>query len=289
MKKQSLEVHTDGGNYVEGDVSTGRDFIGRDKTSRKTIINISGHVIVAAIAVIVIGIVATRIVSPLQPSMPVATIEPSVADNDSVPTLVQEALQCPTPNTYAQTINFDERMVEIPGMDFGMGDDELTSSRPKHGVSVETFFIDQYEVTNQQYQKFVLSTGRTPPQSWTGTNYSFGHAYYPVTDVTWHDAVAYCAWVGKRLIREDEWELACQYASGRAHTFEDEQPDTVLANTSSLSCGAPITVGSFVDASSGQVADLLGNVNEWTHSEYLGYPYDCVDMALPKRTQRTSS
>jgi hypothetical protein len=70
--------------------------------------------------------------------------------------------------------------------------------------------LDPAEVTHREYQEFILATGRAAPDHWDGTAFPAGAAEEPVTLVTWYDAQEYCAWRGKRLPRQDEWQRACQ-------------------------------------------------------------------------------
>lgn len=91
--------------------------------------------------------------------------------------------------------------------------------RPQRRVYLDAFEIDRYEVINAQYRRFLLATGHDPPRGWLdryvaflpnrdprwhGTEHPRGEALYPVVSVNWQDAVAYCAWVGKRLPTEAE-------------------------------------------------------------------------------------
>lgn len=70
--------------------------------------------------------------------------------------------------------------------------------------------LDPAEVTHREYQEFILATGRAAPDHWDGMVFPAGAAEEPVTLVTWYDAREYCAWRGKRLPRQDEWQQACQ-------------------------------------------------------------------------------
>jgi hypothetical protein len=70
--------------------------------------------------------------------------------------------------------------------------------------------LDPAEVTNREYQEFILATGRAAPDHWKGTTLPQGTGDEPVTRVTWYDAREYCVWRGKRLPSQDEWSQACQ-------------------------------------------------------------------------------
>jgi formylglycine-generating enzyme required for sulfatase activity len=107
-------------------------------------------------------------------------------------------------------------MVGIPSGTFPMGgtiDEGDADEQPQHPVNLTTYFIDKCEVSNRQYRKFCDLTHRAYPQDPGFPNmpdYIRGFPNYPVVNVTWNDAVAYCAWAGKRLPTEAEWEKAAR-------------------------------------------------------------------------------
>ena len=92
-----------------------------------------------------------------------------------------------------------EGMVLIPAGKFQMGDslDGISRALPVHTVYLDAFYMDIYEVTNAQYQKFMNATGRAAPDYWNYSRYNAPE--HPVVGVSWHDAVAYAEWAGKRL------------------------------------------------------------------------------------------
>src|SRR5690349_18941149 len=69
-------------------------------------------------------------------------------------------------------------------------------------LSLPDFWIDQYLVTNQQFQQYMTETGAPAPLTWPG------EPTHPVIGVTWEQAQAYCQWAKKRLPSEAEWEAA---------------------------------------------------------------------------------
>jgi hypothetical protein len=77
--------------------------------------------------------------------------------------------------------------------------------------------LDAAEVTNRDYHAFILATGREAPAHWDGMTFPPGTAEEPVTLVTWYDAREYCAWHGKRLPSQEEWQQACQAPAFRKH------------------------------------------------------------------------
>ncbi|NIQ57793.1 MAG: SUMF1/EgtB/PvdO family nonheme iron enzyme, partial [Gemmatimonadetes bacterium] len=124
----------------------------------------------------------------------------------------------------------DRSVVRVPAGEFSMGDDGgPANERPQRPVYLDGFEIDRYEVTNVQYWRFVQATGREPPPYWPGDDYPPGQADVPVVGVTWEGADAYCAWVGRRLPTEAEWEKACRSTDGRTYPWGEEW-DPLRAN-----------------------------------------------------------
>jgi formylglycine-generating enzyme required for sulfatase activity len=116
----------------------------------------------------------------------------------------------------------DRCVVTVPDGKFLMGsntgpDDE----RPQRLVYLSRYEIDRYEVTNAQYQRFAQETGQEPLPHWPGDQYPPGQADYPAAGVTRDAAEAYCAWTGKRLPTEAEWEKACRGTDGRIYPWGD--------------------------------------------------------------------
>lgn len=164
-----------------------------------------------------------------------------------------------------------EGMVYVPGGKFFMGRDGGDDyERPRHEVAVTPFFIDKYEVTREEYQKFVEATGRAP-SGWVGRKFSEGTGRWPVTGVNWADAVAYAQWAGKRLPTEAEWEYAARGADGRLYPWGNEW-QAGLANADSSTRKGMAPVGEFKGASPFGIFDMVGNAWEWTSSKLEAYP-----------------
>jgi formylglycine-generating enzyme required for sulfatase activity len=178
----------------------------------------------------------------------------------------------------------DASMVLVPAGEFLMGSDSGDlDERPQRRVYPDAFEIDRYEVTNLQYRRFLLATGRQPPQrwperyvaflparnpGWNGTDYPAGEATYPVVAVNWEDATAYCAWVGKRLPTEAEWEKAARGMDGRTYPWGDSW-DPSRANVDKTGVGYTQPVGSYpAGASPYGALDMAGNAWEWVADLY---------------------
>lgn len=164
-------------------------------------------------------------------------------------------------------------MVSIPGGEFLMGrDDGSDYEKPVHKISAPPFFIDKYEVTNEQYAKYIRQTRNNPPPHWRDGSYPNGEANFPVVNVTWRDAVNYCEWAGKRLPTEEEWEYAARGKENRLYPYGNEWKPR-FSNARETDLQKPQAVGSYPDGVSPfGLFDMAGNVAEWTASDYQPYP-----------------
>ncbi len=188
--------------------------------------------------------------------------------------------------------------VEIPAGEFLMGsdpivdrmayDNERWSPRQKQGrVQLPLFYIGRYEVTAAQFKTFVNATGRAVNLSLLPKN-----PHSPIVNITWVDAMAYCDWLQKQLMKgestpqtikellaqgwtlslptEAQWEKAARGDTGNIFPWGNE-----ISNKSANFSDASIKpVGSLVcDDCAYGLADMSGNVWELTRSPYLPYPY----------------
>jgi len=160
------------------------------------------------------------------------------------------------------------RMLLVPGGNFIFGDDSPDSPRPRQTMSLKAFYIDETEVPNEEYKRFVDATGHAPPKS---TDYTVSPEH-PVSGVTFEDAQAFVAWAGKRLPTEEEWEKAARGTDGRPYPWGREP----------WTSGVPIElqpVTSFPDRKSPYGAlDMAGNVFEWTASGFPAGEREFADM-----------
>jgi formylglycine-generating enzyme required for sulfatase activity len=168
-----------------------------------------------------------------------------------------------------------EGMVYVPAATLMLGSDEPGAdifSTPAHPVPVKAFFVDKTEVTNAQYKRFVDATGHAAPaKGWVDGAPAPGTENKPVVNVAYQDAADFAAWAGKRLPTEAEWELAARGTDGRAYPWGREW-DRTKGNFSGKG-GKIADVGSAPGGASPFGAlDMLGNVWEWTSSEYSLYP-----------------
>jgi formylglycine-generating enzyme required for sulfatase activity len=153
---------------------------------------------------------------------------------------------------------------------------DFGNEKPQHTVSLDAFWIDQTEVTNKMYALCVAVGKCDPPElnnSSTRTSYYGNPEFvdYPVTYVSWNDAIAYCEWVGARLPSEAEWEKAARGTDGHTYPW-GEGIDCQKANYHGC-VGDTSRVGSFEEGKSLYGAyDMAGNVWEWVADLYDVYP-----------------
>ena len=196
------------------------------------------------------------------------------------PTPTVDATPAVTATPAISATNPPVGMAFVPGGEFTMGrDDAEANEKPAHTASVKPFFMDINEVTNEQYQKFLIEKNWPAPPSWVDGKFPAGEENFPVSDVTWEDAQNYASWAGKRLPTEEEWEFAARGTDGRAYPWGNEvRPDSanVLAKAGDKS--SAVAVGSKPNGVSPyNINDLSGNVWEWTSSEYKPYEGGTID------------
>ena len=105
-------------------------------------------------------------------------------------------------------------MVLIPAGKFLRGTDHrMPDEGPQYTAETRAFWIDKYEVTNLQYKQFIDATNRKSPAHFRNRTYPEGKVDHPVVYVSWFDAHDYCAWAGKRLPTDIEWEKAARGTS----------------------------------------------------------------------------
>ena len=199
-----------------------------------------------------------------------------------------------------------EGMVLVPAGDALIGDDKGDPNEgARRTVSLPSYFIDRTEVTNGVYHEFVLDTGRAAPGTgvdwaerwaWVGGKPKPGTEGDPVFLVTWQDADAYCAWAGKRLPREQEWERAARGDDGRRWAWGDEwgQPETRCnwfdgeGHPDGHAHVAP--ADSYPEgASPFGVLNMTGNVWEWVADAYVEHPWEEGEVAANYRIVRGGS
>jgi formylglycine-generating enzyme required for sulfatase activity len=197
----------------------------------------------------------------------------SVAPSEMIPE-EQIDIQSPTPQEEIVTriIREDEmEEVYIPEGEFEMGsDDGDEDESPVHTVYIDAYWIDRYEVTNEQYALCVQSGECDLPNC---PNYGDKkYKDHPVVCVDWLNAKKYCTWAGGRLPTEAEWEKAARgREEGKMYPWGNEDPVCTFDAKNGAQfdeCdGRTVSVGSFGSNGYG-LFDMAGNVWEWVHDWY---------------------
>ena len=181
-----------------------------------------------------------------------------------------------TPSSLAKEIDDKGPMLLVGAGEFIMGDDNHNpDEKPAHKVTLPDFYIDKFEVTNEQYKKFCDATKHpVPTNPWWDDHYFSDHPRSPVLGVSWDAAAAYATWVAKRLPKEEEWEKAASWDPGTQK--KRQWPWGDAADPSRANAGGTqraVDVGQFLaGASAYGVQDLAGNVAEWVDAYYQPYP-----------------
>ena len=178
------------------------------------------------------------------------------------------------------------KMVYIPSAVFNMGvTNGQIDEKPVHEVTLSAYWIDAYEVNNEQYALCVAEGACTEPhetKSLRQASYYGNPAFsnYPVIAVDRQQAAAYCEWAGMRLPTEAEWEYAAKgpdetaypwgaaFVSGNLNYSGNGNYDTLAVNAN------PEDVSAF------GVYDLGGNVSEWVSDRYQENWYSVTNQPI---------
>ena len=191
------------------------------------------------------------------------------------------------------TPSFTAEMALIPAGEFQMGSENWESDEmPVHTVQLDAFYIDAYEVTNEEYAEFLNAMGNQTEGGLTwiqagsntvhihqrGDSWSADSGYgdHPVVEVSWYGARAFCQWRSARLPTEAEWEKAARGGlQGVSYPWGNEEPvcqEGALAGAKfddDLECddNGTMPVGSYSPNGYG-LFDMAGNVWEWVADWY---------------------
>jgi formylglycine-generating enzyme required for sulfatase activity len=161
-------------------------------------------------------------------------------------------------------------MIAIPGGEFQMGSEERSEEQPVHQVKVPPFFMGKYPVTQAQWQ----AVAKLPQvkRSLTKSPSHFKGENRPVEQVSWDDAVEFCARLSKYsgreygLPSEAAWEYACRSGTMTKYHFGDEITNEVANYQSEKSGTTP--VGEYPYSNAFGLYDMHGNIWEWCMDQW---------------------
>ncbi len=215
-------------------------------------------------------------------------------------------------------------MVRIPAGEFLMGSTDADKSadgneKPQHKVTLDEYLIGKYDVTNAQFAAFAKATGYKTTADKEGRGYAYTGSYWgdvngadwqhpkgpwsdlsgkdnhPVLQVSWDDAVAFCAWVKQttgrqvQLPTEAQWEKAARGTDGRIYPWGND-----ASNASLLKCNMnakdTTEVGKYspLGDSPYGLADMAGNVWQWT-ADWYSDTYHASSLASNPQGPTTGS
>ncbi|HID62117.1 MAG TPA: hypothetical protein EYP49_05175 [Anaerolineae bacterium] len=195
-------------------------------------------------------------------------------------------------------------MVHVPAGDFFMGSRDSDDAnadgdeKPMHPVYLDEFWIDKYEVTNEQFARFLNEEGNQEEDgvSWVNVEDEnsniihedgqyrprSGYEDHPVTYVSWYGAQSYCQWAGKRLPTEAEWEKAARGTDGRIWPWGNDW-DEDKVNSRDAGPGHTTAMGSYPDGASPYgCMDMAGNAWEWVADRYQEDYYQAAPNRNPQ-------
>lgn len=119
----------------------------------------------------------------------------------------------------------DRNLVYVQDGQFPVGSSDKADNNPSRQVSLESFYIGKFEITNADYHKFVSASGHRAPDNWPDGKPGKDLLSLPVVLITAADAKAYCEWLSKRegvtyrIPTEDEWEIAASWEGTKKLTY----------------------------------------------------------------------
>lgn len=198
------------------------------------------------------------------------------------------------PVSWAAGISVASDMIAIPAGPFTMGNNAgPQDERPAHQIVLPAYSIDRIPVTNARFAEFLTAMGAASSRGerlfddddpdarirlvggrWAADR---GYEHHPVVEVPWAGARDYCAWRGKRLPTEAEWEKSARGTDERRYPWGNAAPDRSRARFGA-GWNETAAVDAFPDGASPYgVLNMAGNVWEWVSSAYRPYPYRADD------------
>jgi len=261
------------------------------------------------------------------PSAPEATFTPVAILTPTPPAVKGEMVFISEGSFYMGSSEKEiEEAIKI-SLDYGDNADRswFADELPRHEVYLDSYYIDKYEVTNEEFSRFVIATGyetdaeresfgytvawegetilkEVAGADWqhpTGQGSSIsGKMDYPVVQVSWNDATAYAAWSGKRLPTEAEWECACRGTEENIYPWGNKWNDNYCNNWNLnifylmefmpdyFNGRGPLPGGKIPPGASPYgIMDMSGNMWEWCYDWYSEDYYAASSSSNPQGPQ----
>jgi formylglycine-generating enzyme required for sulfatase activity len=206
----------------------------------------------------------------------------------------------------AARLPFEPQMVTVPAGPFLMGTPEsdldkiaklgvdrdwIQNEVPQHEVTLESYGISRYPVTNAEFARFIEDGGYTTRDYWTDAGWQqkekerwtrprfwkdgqWNNPSQPVVGVSWYEALAYCRWLAARsgrdyhLPSEAEWEKAARGSDGRRYPWGNDW-DSGKCNNKESGPGETTPVGQYPGGDSPYGAsEMVGQVWEWCRTKW---------------------
>lgn len=258
------QLSTDGGSVIDGNITIeGGNFIGRD--------SIVHHDEVRGIKIIA----------------DVVNVHYNTSEGQNISISTKEKF------APVSLHPFEPETILIPLGPFIMGcelsAEGYATNTPQHTVELAAYHIGRYPVTNREYGEFIRCNPQQeaptkPP--WFLRQPPITKLNYPVTGISWHDAVAYCRWLSTktgrqyRLPTEAEWEKAARGVDGRLYPWGNEWNSEYCNTSSNDTLAVTAHPGG---ASPFGCQDMLGNIQEWTSTLWGNEP-QTSNWPYPYRT-----
>ncbi len=197
-----------------------------------------------------------------------------------------------TPIKVAAGAVLEPAVVRIPERSFLMGSGSgQDCERPIHRVYIDEFLLAATQVTNAEYARFLTATGAPPTPFAQDAN--FNHPQQPVTGVSWHEAIEYCAWLTAqsgstfRLPTEAEWEYAARGGLEQKQFPWGDEPPQSLPNYATRWQTGPERVAQYAP-NAFVLYDIGDNVHEWCSDWYDPNYYAISPERNPQGPEQSS-